>query len=50
MNDMTLSLPCAGIAVAAAGVRMLRRSLAGAGAEAGIEPTRDRVAVAGGAH
>jgi hypothetical protein len=47
MNDMTLTLLAAGIAAGAARTRS--RSSRG-GVFAGIEPKRDRVAVAGGAH
>ncbi len=48
MNDMTLTLLCAGVAVGAARTRS--RSQRGIGIVAGMEPKRDRVAVAGGAH
>ena len=48
MNDMTLTLRYAGVACAAARTRS--RSQRGIGNVAGMEPKRDRVAVAGGAH
>ena len=48
MNDMTLTLRYAGVAVGAARTRS--RSRHGIGIVAGMEPKRDRVAVAGGAH
>jgi hypothetical protein len=47
MNDMTMTLLAAGTAAGAARTRS--RSSRG-GVFAGIEPKRDRVAVAGGAH
>ena len=48
MNDMTLTLRYAGIAVGAAWTRSRPRR--GVGSAAGMEPKRDRDAVAGGVH
>jgi hypothetical protein len=48
MDDMTLTLDTAGIAVGAAWTRS--RPLRGAHGHAGQQQLRDRVAVVGGAH